>query len=180
MWLWAETIKLSPHFIVIDVLHVPKLCINLVSITWRGQFNVFRLGMSYTSYDALEAPCPANSTSTLDKIWLYHWRLGHPSFSTLKVMLLSLFLDSNNGNLYYGIRELAKQKHVIFLPSDKRNNFPFNLVHNDIWGPYDIYDIFRVRLFVSFIDDCTKVSWLFLLKTKILDESYYYQLPQHD
>ena len=32
-----------------------------------------------------------SSISNKDKIWLYHFRLGHPSFSVLKVMFPLLF-----------------------------------------------------------------------------------------
>ena len=43
---------------------------------------------------------------------------------------------------------------------------PFYLIHSDIWGPSIVANISGARWFVSFIDDCTRVSWIFLLKNK--------------
>lgn len=42
------------------------------------------------------------------KIWCYHKRLGHLSFSTLKVMLPLSFKTFDNGNLYRDICLLSK------------------------------------------------------------------------
>lgn len=40
------------------------------------------------------------------------------------------------------------------------------MIHSDIWGPSTVPNISGSRRFVSFIDDCTRVSWIFLLKNK--------------
>ena len=40
------------------------------------------------------------------------------------------------------------------------------MIHSDIWGPSTIPNISGARWFVSLIDDCTRVTWLFLLKQK--------------
>ena len=47
---------------------------------------------------------------------------------------------------------------VSFPLSNKRTIVPFSLIHNDIWGPYRVPSISGARWFVSFIDDCTRVS----------------------
>jgi len=48
----------------------------------------------------------------------------------------------------------------------KRSHFPFALIHSDIWGPSSIPNITGVRWFISFIDDCTRTTWIYLLKNK--------------
>ena len=55
--------------------------------------------------------------------------------------------------------------NVSFLVSNKRSPIPFYLIHSDIWGP-PIPNITGAKWFVSFIDDCTQVTWIFLLKHK--------------
>lgn len=50
--------------------------------------------------------------------------------------------------------------------SNKRTTVPFSLIHSDIWGPSRVPNILGARWFVSFIDDCTRVSWIYLLKQK--------------
>ena len=61
--------------------------------------------------------------------------------------------------------EFAKQNHVPFPISNKSSLVHFSLIHSDIWSP-TIPNICRACWFVSFIDDCTKVSWIFQLKNK--------------
>ena len=40
------------------------------------------------------------------------------------------------------------------------------MIHSDIWGPSTIPNIFGSHWFVSLIDDCTRVTWIFLIKQK--------------
>ena len=62
--------------------------------------------------------------------------------------------------------ELAKHTRVSFPISNKRSSYPFHLIHSDIWGPSTIPNVSGARWFVSLIDDCTRVTWIFLLKQK--------------
>lgn len=39
-------------------------------------------------------------------------------------------------------------------------------IHFDIWGPAKILSLFGPRYYVSFIDDCTCMIWVLLLKNK--------------
>ena len=57
------------------------------------------------------------------------------------------------------------QNILVYFPiSNKRSSSPFFLIHSDIWGPSTIPNILRSRWFITFIDDCTRVSWIYLLK----------------
>ena len=42
----------------------------------------------------------------------------------------------------------------------------FSLVHSDIWGPSCVKIISGMRWFIAFIDDLTRVCWIYLLKYK--------------
>ncbi|PON85844.1 Ribonuclease H-like domain containing protein [Trema orientale] len=42
----------------------------------------------------------------------------------------------------------------------------FAIIHSDVWGPSLVQNIFGARWFVSFINDCTRVTWVYLLKQK--------------
>lgn len=46
------------------------------------------------------------------------------------------------------------------------STFSFYLVHRDIWGPSNIPNILSAYYFITFIDDCTRVTWVYLLKQK--------------
>ena len=104
------------------------------------------------------------SYSNKDTIWLYHLRLGHPSFRVLKVMFPYLFQGSDISKFHCEICELAKHTRVSFPISNKRSYHPFHLIHSDIWGPSTIPNVSGAHWFVSLIDDCTQVTWIFLLK----------------
>ncbi|CAL8991566.1 unnamed protein product [Prunus brigantina] len=62
--------------------------------------------------------------------------------------------------------ELAKSHCVPFLLSSNKSLVPFSLVHSDVWGPAKIATLAWARWFVMFIDDCTRMTWVSLLKTK--------------
>lgn len=64
------------------------------------------------------------------------------------------------------ICELAKHKHASFPISKKKTYVPFTLIHSDVWRPSIVSNVSGARWFVSFIDDCTHVSWIFLMKNK--------------
>lgn len=106
------------------------------------------------------------SSSNKDAIWLHHFRLGHPSFAVLQIMFPSLFKGLNIRTFHCDICEYAKHTRVSFPISNKRSSSPFYLIHSDIWGPSTVPNVSGSRWFVSFIDDCTRVSWIFLLKNK--------------
>ena len=42
----------------------------------------------------------------------------------------------------------------------------FELVHTDLWGPSAVRSISSARYFLFFIDDHTRFTWFYLLKTK--------------
>lgn len=62
--------------------------------------------------------------------------------------------------------EIAKHKRVPFSISNKMSTFPFYLVHIDVWGPSNISNIPGAHWFITFIDDFTRVTWVYLLKQK--------------
>ena len=101
-----------------------------------------------------------------EEIWLQHRRLGHPSFNVLKVVFPSLFKNVSIESLHGDICEFAKHKRSSYPRSNTRTFVPFELIHSDIWGPSNISNISGFRWFVSFIDDCTRVTWIYLLKQK--------------
>ena len=81
-------------------------------------------------------------------------------------MFPSLFKNVNVTDFHCNTCELAKHYRVSFPLSNSRSSKPFSLIHTDIWGPSRIPNISGARWFVSFIDDCTRTTWLFLMKEK--------------
>jgi hypothetical protein len=50
--------------------------------------------------------------------------------------------------------------------SNSKTNAPFELVHSDVWGPAPICSYNGFKYFVIFIDDFSKATWMYLLKSK--------------
>lgn len=40
------------------------------------------------------------------------------------------------------------------------------LIHYDVWGPTPILVSSGIRWFVIFVDDCSRMTWLYLMKNK--------------
>ncbi|CAL2237877.1 unnamed protein product [Prunus armeniaca] len=104
--------------------------------------------------------------SNLQEVWLLHRRLGHASFSYLRRLLPSLFNGINESDLHCEVCILAKSHRASFPPSMNKRPFPFDLVHSDVWGPSPVVTSSGLRWFVTFIDDCTRMTWLYVLKNK--------------
>ena len=81
-------------------------------------------------------------------------------------MFPHLFQGLDISELHCETCELEKHTCVYFPMSNKRSSHHFHLIHSDIWGPSTIPNVSGARWFASLIDDCTQVTWIFLLKQK--------------
>jgi hypothetical protein len=106
------------------------------------------------------------SSTSQAQIWLWHRRLGHPSFHYLLKLFPSLFSKVNVSSFHCDSCLLAKHHHTSFHSSFNKSSVPFSIIHSDVWGPFRVTNRSNTKWFVSFIDDCTHVSWVYLLKEK--------------
>lgn len=67
------------------------------------------------------------------QLWVWHRRLGHPSFSYLKFLFPSLTKNISSFNCESCV--LAKSHKHSYLSSTSHNREPFALIHTDVWGP---------------------------------------------
>ncbi|RDX71652.1 hypothetical protein CR513_48974, partial [Mucuna pruriens] len=63
------------------------------------------------------------------------------------------------------ICQFSKHHRATFSPSNNKSLEPFDLIHSDVWGPAS-NSILGAKWFVAFIDDCTYLTWIFLMKHK--------------
>ncbi|RDX61249.1 hypothetical protein CR513_60537, partial [Mucuna pruriens] len=61
--------------------------------------------------------------------------------------------------------QFSKHHRATFSPSNNKSLEPFDLIHSYVWEPAS-NSISGAKWFVSFIDDCTHVTWIFLMKHK--------------
>jgi len=61
---------------------------------------------------------------------------------------------------------LTKFRRLSFPNSNNLFDLPFDLLHCDIWGPYAHPTYEGKRFFITLVDECSRFTWLFLLKHK--------------
>lgn len=81
-------------------------------------------------------------------------------------MFPSFFKDIDVNSLHCDAFKFVKHHQVPFPLSNNRSLVPFLLINYDIWGPSRIHNVLRATWFVTFINDCTRMASVFLLKQK--------------
>ncbi|KAM2798566.1 hypothetical protein COP1_003513 [Malus domestica] len=100
------------------------------------------------------------------RIWLWHRQLGHASFGYLRKLLPSLFNGISDSDFQCQDCILAKSHRTSYHLSLNKRSVPFELIHSDVWSPLPIATRHGIRWFVTFVDDCTRVTWLYTMKQK--------------
>ena len=97
---------------------------------------------------------------------LWHRRLGHASFGYMKKLFPSLFANVDVSSFKCDVCELAKSHRASFPLSLNKSPVLFIIIHSDVWGPSKFATLDGLRWFVTFIDDCTRMTWVCLMKSK--------------
>ncbi|KAL0557503.1 hypothetical protein IC582_006047 [Cucumis melo] len=105
-------------------------------------------------------------TTSEQDCMLLHFHLGHPNFQYMKHLFPHLFSKIDVSTLSCDVCIRTKQHRVSFPSQPYKPTHPFTLVHSDIWGPSKITTSSRKRWFVTFIDDHTRLTWVFLVSDK--------------
>ncbi|KAK2418425.1 putative mitochondrial protein [Trifolium repens] len=109
-------------------------------------------------------PSTSNIGVAAESPELLHRRLGHPSLSKLKKMVSDLpQLES----LQCESCQLGKHVRASF--SSRINNramSPFDVIHSDVWGPSRVPSTLGYKYYVTFIDDFSRCTWIFLMKDR--------------
>ena len=71
------------------------------------------------------------------------------------------------------ICQFAKYKRFYLRSQPYQCSKPFALIHSDLWGPSRVLSISNKRWFITFIDDHSRVCWVYLLHDKSEVESVF-------
>jgi len=83
----------------------------------------------------------------------------------LQKLFPSLF--NKNPNIFHcDVCQLAKHSRNTYPTQPYKPSHPFSLIRSDVRGPSKINNITGSRWFVTFIDDHTRTTWVFLMKEK--------------
>ena len=189
------TIKIGADLILHSILHVPNLTCNLLSISTltrvpscvakfscstctchdlttermignaREHRELYYLKKEdFVNKQAQTVSCKASSLSRKQEIMLWYCRLGHHSFPYLKNLFSSMF--KKNDLFQCQVCQLAKQQCSVFPSHPYKPLKPFALIHSNLWGPSKVHNVTEKKWFVIFIDNHTRVCWVYLLKDK--------------
>ena len=93
-----------------------------------------------------------------------HCRLGHPSLFLLKNLYPQF---SSLSLLNCESCQYAKLHRVHLSPRfNNQASAPFELVHSDVWGPCSVVSPTSFRYLVTFVDDYSQTTWLYLMKNR--------------
>ena len=97
---------------------------------------------------------------------LWHRRLGHHSFPYLRNLFPELFRNKDSLMIHCEVCQLAKHQRSYFPSQSYKPSRPFAMIHSDIWGPSRVSNLTGIKWFLTFIDDHTRICWVYLLKDK--------------
>ncbi|KAI5348230.1 hypothetical protein L3X38_001117 [Prunus dulcis] len=112
--------------------------------------------------------------SVAHSLQTWHKRLGHLNEQSIRMLA--------NQDMVHGLPSLDKdfavcegcklgKQHRDSFPAEStwRAQFPLELVHTDICGPMQIASMSENRYFLLFIDDYTRMAWVYFLRNKSND-----------
>ena len=137
---------------------------NLVARVHMKGNRSFPLKLQTDLHVALKASI---SQSTL----LWHRRMGHLNFQSLKLlqnedMVLGLPEIKNANAVCEGCTFGKHCRKAFPKEATSRASTPLELVHTDVCGPMQTVTKAGNRYFLTFIDDCTRMCWIYFLRCK--------------
>lgn len=120
------------------------------------------------SFFAPSIIAPAAFLNRLEDTSIWYYRLGHPTLSIVKQVLNTCNLQAKSSSPHFFCKacQMAKIHRLPFNLSQNRATTPFNLVHSDVWGPSPLVSVNGARHFLLFIDDFSRFTWIYILKSK--------------
>ncbi|KZV34540.1 hypothetical protein F511_28631 [Dorcoceras hygrometricum] len=181
------SVILTNDIVLHDVLYVPEFQFNLLSNGSLTNNLVYSVSLTADSCQIQDIKRTnmigtgkrlgnlyvlAKSTSyicnvSVPKSELWHLRMGHPSPSKLLSLKDVIHFDSNNAEINpCHVCHLSKQKCLPFESCNKMVAQSFELLHIDIWGPFSQVFVDGYRFFLTIVDDHTRFTWVYMLRSK--------------
>lgn len=183
--------KQRKNVIIRDVLHVPKLCTNLLSVSSLvnkgltvkfdssgctikndigGLIAAGSLENGMFKLNQAKSNAMSITTKNYSESKLWHRRFGHvgrTKFTKIKDIFPDVIkCDNLDKDELCVICEKGKQSKKPFKRSDTRSSNVLELVHSDVCGPMNVDSFGGSKFFLTFIDDYSHKSFVFMIKQK--------------
>ena len=102
---------------------------------------------------------------------LWYKRIGHVNYQLLqdlqlKQVVFGLPKFSGRKTQICEASQLGKEHRLPFPNERNQSRNKLDLIHSDVWGPTQNVSVGGSRYFVSFIDDYTHHTWIYLIERK--------------
>lgn len=102
---------------------------------------------------------------------MWHKRFGHLNFTSLKLLqkqelVLGLPEIQEHDAICHGCAMGKNHREAFPQESKWRANEPLGLIHSDICGPMQTPSLGGNRYFITFIDDYSRMCWVYFLRNK--------------
>jgi hypothetical protein len=187
-----EKVKGNEIILVKDVLYVPELATNLLSVPRmeaKGSSVLFSNGNAkiLDSFGTVKAVADKknglyilNTTSksyhtqvntAQDDSMLWHERYGHLNFNYLKQLQIKNMVDGMSNvdgkdDKYCEVCIKGKMTKVMKTNKPRTPKDALEVVHTDVCGPMQVKTLFGEKYFVTFIDEYSHLVVTYLLKSK--------------
>jgi hypothetical protein len=183
----------SLAFKLFDVLHVPNICKNLISVQKftqdtntffefhpsyfllkdRATGKLLHRGPSnhglYSFFSASNNSHPPSAfMGERASVSAWHSRLGHPALKVVRQVLSSFQLPVSTNKSYSPCSAClgSKSTQLPFPTSTTRVTAPLHLIFSDVWGPAPMYSRNGFRYYVSFLDAFSRYTWVYPISCK--------------
>ncbi|XP_074297465.1 uncharacterized protein LOC141628191 [Silene latifolia] len=183
----AGTVYLNDKLILTNVLFVPSLTCNLLSVSQLVASTNYILSFTHNSchiqdpslrmrigvgelrdglyfFRVVGRKAEVHRVSVEASFDLWHKRLGHPSNKV--VTLIPLVSKNSIIDAPCDICHHAKQVRSSFYLSNNKASDIFELIHCDLWGAYRTPSSCGAKYFLTIVDDYSRAVWVYLLFDK--------------
>lgn len=110
----------------------------------------------------------------------WHARLGHPASQTVQSILRinNIMCSSESFSSVCNACQMAKSHQLPYSRSMNNASAPLELIHSDVWGPAAT-SVGGYRYYISFLDDFSKFSWIYLLHDRSEAPQIFLQFQAH-
>lgn len=176
--------KIDLDVVLTDIMIVPSLCMNIISVSKlcdhnyhvffekdkciiKDQFERTILTAKRTGgiYKVL-VYAPENLMAlniSCDDTELWHQRLGHLNMQVVRKMIPEL---KGKNKIECKSCFQGKMARVAFGLSNGKHSELFGLIHSDVCGPFEENAIGGYRYYVTFIDDKSRYTFVYLIRAK--------------
>jgi histone deacetylase 1/2 len=192
-----------------NVLHVPRISKHLLSVyklvSQNDVFIEFHRNSFFVKDKATRKiilqgrsrgglyPVPIRRSSSSPPVSIHHasastkvsphdWhrRLGHPTPTVVNNILKSnkILCSSSQESLVCDACQRAKSHQLPYNKSIRITTSPLELIHSDVWGPARA-SVGGFKYYVSFLDDYSHYTCIYLIKRKSDVEQVFYNFQAH-